>query len=454
MRERRLGNVLYYSWANGLKEEKKVKRLSHDIQKVMGGIPALIAVDQEGGVVSRLRGEFTQFPGNRALAMAGQPHFAQEAALAMGKEMGNVGIRWNLAPVVDIDSCPDNPVIGIRSFGQDPKTVITFAREALEGYRRADILTSLKHFPGHGDTHTDSHTSIPQIDLSLEELVERELAPFAALKREADAIMSAHILLPKIDRERVASLLRLILTDLLRKEMGFNGVILSDSLTMRGAVLCQRSSEETLFGITQAAIQAFNAGSDCLLLGRVEGSGFDREINAILIKEVLSGFKRAVLDGAIAEKRLDESLKAMFKLKQKVLLVKEDARVDYKRHRALAKEIADRALRLASPQELLKGLDTKLKGRRIALILPDRLEEMAQKALSGWPSVRPLFLREGKMEGGPGELEEADLILFGMLPGAAESLNQLLDKYADKLILIGLSNPGSALPYAAEQITV
>lgn len=305
-----VGGVIYYTWANDLSSAKQIFTLSSDLQK-RAKIPLLILTDQEGGIVSRLQGEeFTLFPGNKALAMTGDPLFARESSRIIGKELKSVGINGNLAPVVDVNSNPKNPIIGIRSFGEEVDTVIDFAEAALDGYQKAEVISCIKHFPGHGDVEVDSHTALPILMKSKEELNKIELAPFAALAKKADMVMTAHLMVPSIDPKRCATTSKPIL-DILRKEIGFQGVIITDSLTMEG-VLCNSGSLE------QAAVDALNAGCDILLFGGKKLIGnVDQEITIEEITRVYQRIIDAVRNGEISPQRLDEAVERILTLKNK-----------------------------------------------------------------------------------------------------------------------------------------
>ena len=200
VQDTKVGGIIYYNWSNGLHSPKQIQTLSTDLQKLteknQNPIPLLIAADQEGGVVSRLHNGFTKFPGNKALGETCDPNLAESIALAMGEELQAVGINMNLAPVVDVNSNPRNPVIGVRSFGDEAETVFAFGKKALSGYRQAQIIATLKHFPGYGDVAVDPHGDLPIVRKSKKELERVELLPFAKLASSADAIMTAHILVP------------------------------------------------------------------------------------------------------------------------------------------------------------------------------------------------------------------------------------------------------------------
>jgi beta-N-acetylhexosaminidase len=310
-----VGGIIYYNWANGLHSPEQVLGLSVGLQKLSATnhhpIPLFIAVDQEGGRVARLTQGFTIFPGNQALGMTGRPEWAEESAFATGEELHAVGVNFNLAPVVDIHSNPKNPVIGSRSFGNSADIVILFGKNALLGYHRAGIITSLKHFPGHGDVEIDSHQNLPIINKSKQQLQKVELFPFSELASQADTVMTAHILVPSIDSVNCVTLSKEAL-DILRKEIGFQGVIISDSLVMEGLLKNCSSVED-------AAIRALNAGCDIILLGgkQLVGAHAHLELTVEDVERIHQALVHAVKNGIISEQRLDEAVQRILNLKNK-----------------------------------------------------------------------------------------------------------------------------------------
>jgi beta-N-acetylhexosaminidase len=185
-----------------------------------------VAIDQEGGLVQRLRAPLTVWPDMFSVGAAGNPARTEQVGRALGQELAALGIGWDFAPVLDVHTNPDNPVIGNRSFGTTPEAVAAHALAFWRGLRSAGVLGCGKHFPGHGDTHTDSHLELPVVDHPMERLRAVELAPFAAAARAGmEAIMTAHVLFPALDPDRPATLSRRVLTDLLRGELGFAGVM-------------------------------------------------------------------------------------------------------------------------------------------------------------------------------------------------------------------------------------
>jgi beta-N-acetylhexosaminidase len=241
------------------------------------------------------------------LGMTGEPDRAEAAALITGRELLAVGINMNLAPVVDVNSNPRNPVIGDRSFGSDPEVVIAYGAKALSGYRQAGIISTLKHFPGHGDVEVDSHEDLPIVSKSKEALERCELLPFAKLEASADAMMTAHIFVPALDPEHCATLSEKTLT-YLRNTIGFQGAIVADSLVM-GGILKQVPT------VDEAAIRALQAGCDILLLGGRLLNGEQVELTASDVQRIHSSIVQAVQTGRVSEARLNQAVERILKLK-------------------------------------------------------------------------------------------------------------------------------------------
>lgn len=305
-----VGGFIYYTWANELSSPNQVQKLSRGLQK-QSPLPLFLAVDQEGGRVARLQNGFTSFSSNQEIASKGNPLLAEETAYRIGCELKQVGINVNFAPVIDVNSNPDNPIIGNRSFSNDPQIVTSFGKMAIAGYKRSGILCALKHFPGHGDVKQDSHLELPTVERTRDELEAVELLPFKALCKEAPCIMTGHILVPALDSEYCATTSKKILTQLLRKEMEYEGLIFSDSLVMRGLTSKYPSIDE-------AAIAAINAGCDVLVLGgkllNEENRGFELTPDqVILLHERLV---RGVKNGEISLEQVNSAFERILKAKE------------------------------------------------------------------------------------------------------------------------------------------
>src|SRR6185295_15954058 len=224
-----------------------------------GDLPLLVSIDQEGGLVQRLRAPATVWP--PMLSVGGAGDVARTAAVgrALGEELAAVGVGWNFAPVLDVHTNPDNPVIGNRPFGTSPDAVARQALAFWRGLRGAGLVGCGKHYPGHGDTQTDSHHELPVVAHDADRLRAVELAPFAAAARAGlEAFMTAHVLYPALDPDRPATLSRRIATDVLRGELGFQGVLVSDDLGMKAVA--------DRYSIEELAVQAIDAGCDHLLV--------------------------------------------------------------------------------------------------------------------------------------------------------------------------------------------
>ncbi|WP_276355892.1 beta-N-acetylhexosaminidase [Cohnella caldifontis] len=261
--------------------------------------PLFLSVDQEGGRVNRLPKDFVPMPANAAVGKTGQAPLAKEMGALIARQLKLLGFNTDFAPVLDINSNPKNPVIGDRSFGSRADLVTDMGLAETAGIRGGGIIPVVKHFPGHGDTAVDSHLDLPIVRKTEAELQALELIPFeAAVQSGADAVMVAHILFPELDPDVPASLSGNIIGGLLRGKLGFDGVVITDDLSM-GAIAKH-------YGLEDAAIRAVLAGADVLLMAH--GYGTEHRI-----REALLG---AVGDGRIPESRIDESVTRILKLKR------------------------------------------------------------------------------------------------------------------------------------------
>lgn len=303
---------------------------------------AIIAIDEEGGDVSRLHAATgSPFPGNAVLGRIDDVALTASVGAAVARELRAAGVNVNFAPDVDINSNPDNPVIGVRSFGTDPQLVARHAAAWVAAHEAEGVAVSAKHFPGHGDTSSDSHHALPVIDLPLETLRERELVPFeAAVAAGARTIMSSHILLPQLDADGPATFSSRILEGMLRGDLGFTGVIVSDALDMTGA-----SGE---IGIPAAAVRALAGGCDLLCIGT---ENTDEQL-----AEIEAAIDEAVAVGALSADRLADAARRIRELAEGLADDPSEAPAPYATDPAqlrAAFDIADGVLPLAATYRIL-----------------------------------------------------------------------------------------------------
>ncbi len=294
---------------------EQVAQLCADIRaRYPAGEPPLISVDQEGGRVARLRAPFTELPSARVLGSlaerSGSFELVERAATVTARELTAVGINFNFAPVLDVDSNPANPIIGDRAYGGTPELVSAVARRVIDIYQRHGLLACGKHFPGHGDTDTDSHSELPRVRRDRESLEDIELPPFRdAAESGVAAIMTAHVLYPALDPDWPATLSARILNDLLRQEMGYDGLIVTDNMEMRGVWGRYTPSE-----LTRRAVEA---GCDLFIGG---GGGIDgRRPQTAIQFELMETLTRQIESGEVDANRLQSSLDRIRRVKAAIL---------------------------------------------------------------------------------------------------------------------------------------
>ena len=270
----------------------QVARLTATLRDARSDV--LIAIDEEGGDVTRLAHlTGSPYPGNAALGAVDDPDLTRSVYAAIGADLVAAGINLDLAPTVDVNTADDNPIIGTRSFGADPLLVARHATAAIDGLQASGVAACAKHFPGHGATVSDSHLELPTVDAPLSVLRERDLPPFAAVVAAgAQAIMTAHIRVPELTGDEPATFSHAVLTDLLRGEYGFRGVLITDALEMKGAA-------EAAGGIGPAAVRALAAGADLLCIGA--------DVDHALVEAVAAEIVAAVGDDRLPAHRLEEA---------------------------------------------------------------------------------------------------------------------------------------------------
>ncbi len=300
----KVGGVILFK--RNIDNAEQLLNLNNNIKSInsKNKLPLFISVDEEGGRITRLPKGSTKFPSNQVLGKENDKNLSYEIGKKIGTQLNDFGFNMDFAPVLDIYSNPKNTVIKDRSFGTDSEIVKTLGTATMKGLQDANVISVVKHFPGHGDTTVDSHIGLPVVDHDKQRLDEFELIPFKeAINKGADAVMTAHIVLPNVDEsKKPATLSKIILTDILRDELNFNGVIITDDMEM-GAIANN-------YGTKNASVEAIKAGADIILMCHTK----EKQI------ESLEALKEAVNSGEISIKRIDESVKKIIKLKRKYKL--------------------------------------------------------------------------------------------------------------------------------------
>jgi len=295
------GSIILFS--RNLTDAEQAAHLTNSLQKLAPRMPLFISIDQEGGRVARLPKGFTVFPGQGAIGRGGSVELAYSFAEVTALELRAIGVNMNLTPVLDVDSNPDNPIIGDRAFGRDPEQVETLGLAVIAGLQSNGVLACGKHFPGHGDTVKDSHLELPIVTHGLERLRAVELRPFVhCIANGVAAIMSAHVQYPALDPAFPATLSPAIITGLLRTQLHFKGLVLTDDLEMR-AILDH-------YGIEDAAVLSLLAGADILLISKEQ----DHQLAA------MDAVYQAVKDGIVPELQFDHAVLRVLEAKERLLI--------------------------------------------------------------------------------------------------------------------------------------
>ena len=397
--------------------------------------PLIFAIDQEGGPFTSYRiDEATLFPGAMMLAATQDTELAKRVGEATAKELNYAGLTMNFAPVADVNSNPDNPIIGIRSFGDNPEQVSAFSQAFAEGSVTAGVASVTKHFPGHGNTKTDSHIGLPRIESSLEELRATDLEPFQS-NLNSPALMTAHIIFPALDDVWPATLSHTILTDLLRTDMGYKGLVITDSLVM--GALTNNYSAGTI------AIKAINAGADMLLVG---ASFYEQRL-------IYNALKDAVETGEIPLWRVEEAINRIDNLATTYTSQIEDELPDYEAHRQLALEVAKKGTTLVSDSAQVIPFDNDVTVSVIApkprgfgtpphlgKVLAEFMPDVGSLEVSVNPSSSQIRLALAASE-------DADVIVLGIyswlhdFPLQMRSLYNALKNLDKPVIVVSLGNP-------------
>ncbi|WP_340640102.1 glycoside hydrolase family 3 protein [Bacillus atrophaeus] len=427
------GGVILF--AENVKTTEQTVRLTDAFQKASPNIPLLLSIDQEGGIVTRL-GEGTNFPGNMALGAARSSNYAYHTGTVIGKELSALGINTDFGPVLDINNNPNNPVIGVRSFSSNREVTAKLGMYSMKGLQKQNVASAVKHFPGHGDTDVDSHYGLPLVSHNKERLREVELYPFQkAINAGADMVMTAHVQFPafddttyksKLDGSDIlvpATLSRKVMTGLLREEMGFDGVIVTDALNMKAIA--------DHFGQEEAVVMAVKAGVDIALMpAAVTSLKTENRFDS-----VLQALKKAVTQGDIPLQQINQSVERIISLKikrgiypaqNKGSIDKKVAKalktVGRKQHQKAEKQIAEKAVTILKNEQHTLPFKPK-KGSSILIAAPyeEQTEAIAQTItdLVQRKKIKPVSLSKLNFEGRvfdaetEKQIKEADYVITG-----------------------------------------
>ena len=362
LKEYRPGGLTFFRSLN-IDDPVQVRQLTDSLQRLARDLdlpPLLIATDQEGGQLMAIGEGTTPLPGNMSLGATGSTELARKAGEVLGRELAAMGVNCNYAPSCDVNINPQNPVIGIRSFGEDPSSVAKLSAAMIEGIQSQGVAATAKHFPGHGDTDGDSHHGLPSVSHTMERLRQVEFSPFqSAISAEVKLMMTAHLALPVIDGPDAppATLSRRILTGLLREELGFNGVIVTDAMDMHAI----RQGE----ALGEDALRAVAAGVDLLLLT----SNPDDQ------RRVYESLTSAIQNSKLNEESTSVSVERILSLKDWLAEYPQPdlSVVGCTEHQAVADAIAERSVTLVRDDANL--LPLKLNpDQRVAVIIPKPLD--------------------------------------------------------------------------------
>ncbi len=433
--ELHLGGVILF--ANNLKDKNQIRRLTADLQQASSdGLPLLIGIDQEGGRVARLpTQEFPAFAGNMAigatLASSGN-RYAADVGKAIAQQLSSLGINLNFAPSLDVNNNPANPVINARSFGDNAAAVAQAGGAMLSAMQAAGVLGTIKHFPGHGDTHVDSHTGLPLVEHDKATVEAVDLYPFRQLikQHQPAMVMTAHIQYPALDNSSLttksgeavikpATLSRAILTDLLREDMGFDGIIITDALNMAGI--------SQFFTPAEAVIQTFAAGADIALMPYEMKTPADIKALAVLIDQVVMAVQQGKLNSAeVAESaQRITSLRQQLSTKQHAPELPDTERLaDYLQ---LEQQLAEASLTLVGTNKL--KLPLNLAALKLHLIAPDQTKCQSWLQALGLWGVKPMSVTCSDLTSleqnlALQQIKQADLVL-GSLISPAQSAAEL-----------------------------
>ncbi|SFC81805.1 beta-N-acetylhexosaminidase [Bacillus sp. OV322] len=451
-----LGGVILFR--ENVVNTEQTTRLVHDYQEASSKYGLLMSIDQEGGVITRLQSG-TDMPGNMALGAARSNEITQKVGQAIGEELKALGINMNLAPDLDVNNNPDNPVIGVRSFGEDPELVSSLGNSYIKGLQNSGIAATAKHFPGHGDTAVDSHLGLPEVPYDMDRLIKVELYPFQqAMNAGIDAIMTAHVTFPKIDSTKAiskkdgteisipATLSEKVLTGLMRNQMKYKGVIITDAMNM------QAISDN--FGPVDSAIRAVKAGTDIVLM-------------PVGLKDVAEGLYSAVKKGEIPVSRIEKSDERILALKLNRGILKSEHKASVQaeiqnalkvvgspQHKTVEKEAAEKSVTLVKNNGALPLKAAK--EDKIAVIGSSYVEDLALQVKKHHENVMVIKTAKPLSEQQLSSIKDAKYIILGTntstvsgrLPASDQMMlaNQLTAGNIP-VIGIGIRNPYDIMSY-------
>lgn len=456
-----LGGVILFR--ENVVTTEQTARLVDAYQQASEKYGMFVSIDQEGGIVTRLQSG-TDMPGNMALGATRSGEITKDVARAIGEELGSLGINTNFAPTLDVNNNPDNPVIGVRSFSENPALTAELGTAYIEGMQGSGTIATAKHFPGHGDTEVDSHVGLPEVPYEMDRLKEVELYPFQqAMNAGVDAIMSAHITFPKIDETKViskktgeeislpATLSHRILTGLMREEMNYDGLIVTDAMNM--AAITEH------YGTVDAAILSVKAGTDIVLM-------------PVGLEAVRAGLLEAIDNGDIKEKRIDASVKRILSLKIKRGIFKEESpepiedriaravqTVGSPEHKAIEKTAAEKSITLVKNNDGVLPLSGLQDTAKIVVIGATYNQDLfnAIKEKHAGTSVINLSSDYQLTEAQKTQLRDADYIIIGShtsnvatrLPShpQMQRINDLIESYEAPAIAVAIRNPYDIMSY-------
>ncbi|SCH89315.1 beta-N-acetylhexosaminidase [Romboutsia sp. 1001713B170207_170306_H8] len=300
--ENKVGGIILFK--RNIESSSQIKKLINDVNESNKGVPLFVSIDEEGGRISRISDDMGNFKSASEIGKQNSTEYAYNNGLEIGKVLISHGINMDHAPVLDIYSNSKNTVIGDRAFGNDEDIVSTMGVATMKGIQDSGVIPTVKHFPGHGDTEVDSHFGLPIVSKTLDELESFEFIPFKyAIKNNCDVVMVSHIVLENIDRENPATVSSKIINGILRDNLGFNKVVITDDMNMRAIT--------NIMSVEDASIKSIQSGSDVILIG-----GGQETVTSVIEK-----IKQAVEENDITEERINESLYRILSLKIKYSII-------------------------------------------------------------------------------------------------------------------------------------